>query len=408
MPIHPTMIRPGQVVALCALAALCLGVVMVNSADLMVARVDSMDDQPERITLASILDSRVAKYMLLAIAAMAVGAFLPVRALSAAATGLPARRLFWPLLIISVGVLLAFCALVYMPGISDPKNGAYRWIKLGPGADLSMQPSEVAKWALVPIVAWYAALRARELPRLFSGLIPAMAVIGLIAGFIIIEDLGTGVLLAVVACTVLLAGGASLWQFIIFVALGASGLAAAILTSTYRTNRVRAFLDPYQNPETIGFHSIQSLIAIHNGRGFGTGLGEGLQKRGYLPEDRTDYIFAIICEELGIAGASLVIFIFIALIIAGITIARRERDHFLRLWAVGIIATVGLQALMNLYVVTGMAPPKGIALPLISYGGTGWVLTAFSLGLLISIARSQPQSDERPQTAAPPGLLGAA
>lgn len=394
--------------ALCAFAALCLGVVMVNSANLMVAPVQSIDDQPARITLGSILESRAAKYMALAVAAFALGCLIPVRRLADIAQSPSMRRVFWVVLPAVVVGLLGFCLLVYLPLLEDPKNGAHRWIKPIPGVDFSMQPSEVAKWALVPIIAFYAAVRANELPRLFAGLIPAMCIVGLVAGVIVIEDLGTGFLVAVVACVVLLAAGASLWQFLIFGLIGGAGTAWAILSNTYRVNRVKAFLDPYQNPETIGFHSIQSLIAIHNGQGFGTGLGEGLQKRGYLPEDHTDYIFAIICEELGIAGASLVVFIFIAMLLAGFSIARREENHFLRLWAVGIIATVGLQALMNLFVVTGMAPPKGIALPLISYGGTGWVLTALSLGVLVSINRTQDDAQREAPAASPGGLLGAA
>jgi cell division protein FtsW len=121
----------------------------------------------------------------------------------------------------------------------------------------------------------------------------------------------------------------------------------------------------------------------------GTGLGEGIQKRGYLPEDRTDYIFAVICEELGIAGAGLVLALFMGLLWAGYSVARNERDPLLRLWTIGIVATLGLPAMINLLVVTGLAPAKGIALPLISYGGTGWILTAFSLGILMAIDRTQ-------------------
>jgi cell division protein FtsW len=175
---------------------------------------------------------------------------------------------------------------------------------------------------------------------------------------------------------------------------------AAIMTNDYRQNRVKAFLNPYQDPEGIGFHTIQSLVAIYNGKGVGTGLGEGIQKRGYLPEDRTDYIFAVICEETGIAGAGLVLALFLGLLWAGMSIARSERDPFLRLWSLGIIATIGMQAVMNLLVVTGLAPAKGIALPFVSYGGTGWILTAFSIGVLVAIDRTraatETSADESP------------
>jgi cell division protein FtsW len=238
-------------------------------------------------------------------------------------------------------------------------------------------------------MAWYCTVRAWKLPQFLVGLVPAMIAVGAVAGFIVLQDLGTGVLVAAAACVVLLCGGATWWQFAIPSVMGAGAVVLAVVTSEYRRNRVKAFLDPYQNPETIGFHTIQGLIAIYNGHGTGTGLGEGIQKRGYLPEDRTDYIFAVICEELGIVGAGLVISIFLGMLWTGLAIARSERDPFLRLWSIGIIATIGMQACMNMLVVTGLAPAKGIALPLISYGGTGWILTAFSIGILMSIDRTQ-------------------
>jgi cell division protein FtsW len=171
-----------------------------------------------------------------------------------------------------------------------------------------------------------------------------------------------------------------------------AGVVAAIITSPYRVKRILAFLDPYDDPKGIGYHTIQSLLAIANGGGFGRGLGHGLQKFGYLPEDRTDFIFAVICEELGVAGAALVMGLFGTLVWTGFTIMQRETNAMLRLVTMGVIATVGTQAVINLLVVTGMAPTKGIALPLLSYGGTGWILTAFSLGLVIAIDRTQARA----------------
>ncbi|MBL9000874.1 MAG: FtsW/RodA/SpoVE family cell cycle protein [Phycisphaerae bacterium] len=397
------MLRPGQVVALCAFALLCIGVLMVNSADLMVARVDSGRDHSPELTLWGIVESRAATYLALACAALVLGALLPVRVVAERMRRFVTHRNALPFLGLAVLLVIAFCALVYAPGVRDPRNGAHRWIALPGMRDLSMQPSEVAKWALVPLVAMYCTLRSRELPRFFTGLMPAMIGVGAVAGFIVIEDLGTGVLVASVACLVLLAGGAKFLQFAIFGLIGAGGVLAAILTSPYRMNRVKSFLDPYAHPEGIGYHTIQGLIAIYNGGGVGRGLGEGIQKRGYLPEVRTDYIMALVCEEGGIAGAAAVMALIGGLVVAGVVIAKRERDTFLQLWALGITATVALQASMNLLVVTGMAPAKGIALPLVSYGGTGWILTAFSLGLLVSINRTQAEPQEA-QEHVPAGL----
>ena len=179
------------------------------------------------------------------------------------------------------------------------------------------------------------------------------------------------------------------------VPVGILGVVGAILTSPYRMKRVTAFMDPYADPQGIGYHTIQALVAVAGGNGWGRGLGHGLQKFGYLPEGESDFIFAIICEELGIAGAALVIALFGTLVWAGFMVMRRERDPVLRLFTMGIIATVSMQAIINLAVVTGLAPTKGIALPLLSSGGTGWILTAFSLGLLVAVDRTQEAGEER-------------
>jgi len=188
--------------------------------------------------------------------------------------------------------------------------------------------------------------------------------------------------------------------------MGLAAVGLAILASPYRVARLTAFLDPYADPQGTGYHMIQSMGAVAGGGFFGRGLGHGLQKFGYLPEDRTDFLFAIICEELGTPGAALVVFLFAGLLLAGLAIVRREPDRLLRLMGVGVITTVGLQAVINLAVVTGLGPTKGIALPLVSSGGTGWILTAFSLGLLVAIDRRG--SAEPAAVIAPPNARAAA
>ena len=396
-------IRPGQVVGLSAFALLCTGVLMVNSADMMVSRVQDASDVVAPMTLGSILASRAAMYMGLALLALFAGAlFVPVRSISTMARSCTFRGMgVLPLLFLASAAIVAFCALAYAPGIGDPRNGSHRWIMLG-SRELSMQPSEVAKWALIPLLAWYCTVRAARLGAFFTGLVPAMIAVGGVAGFVLIEDLGTGVLIGAAACVVLVAAGARWWHFALPGAVAAGGVVAAIMSNDYRQNRVKAFLDPYQDPEGIGFHTIQSLVAIYNGRGVGTGLGEGIQKRGYLPEDRTDYIFSVICEETGIPGAAVVLALFLGLLWAGMSIARSERDPFLRLWSLGIVATIGMQAVMNLLVVTGLAPAKGIALPFVSYGGTGWILTAFSIGVLVAIDRTRAACEPTPESSPAP------
>jgi cell division protein FtsW len=249
----------------------------------------------------------------------------------------------------------------------------------------SIQPSEIVKWGAVILLAVYGASRAAQMKSFFRGLAPGLVAIGVVAAVIAYEDLGTGVLVMCVACILLLAAGARLWQFLMFVPPAAAGLVALIVTNPYRLTRIETFLNPYADPQGSGYHVIQSMLAVAGGEGFGRGLGYGLQKFGYLLEDTSDFIFGIICEELGIAGAAVVIFLYAVLLWSALTIVRQQRSMTLKLLGLGIFSTVGLQALINLAVVTGMAPTKGIALPLISSGGTGWILTAASLGLLIAM-----------------------
>lgn len=391
-----TVIRPGQVIALCVLALLTIGVVMVNSAGMAV----NADPARAGVTAQGLLLSKSTVYMGLAMVGLAAGAFFPLRGLAEGMVANHTRRpapLGWMFFLCFV--LIGLMALVYVPGLSRARNGSHRWIELpvpGLGDALSIQPSEFAKLALVAMIAWYAATRATVIHQFWRGLVPALMAVGLVAGFIVIEDLGTGILVASASCIVLIAGGARLWQFLMFVPVAGAGLVAAVIANPYRLKRLTAFMDPYADAEKSGYHMIQSMAAVVNGQGFGRGLGHGLQKMGYLPEDQTDFLFAIVCEELGIAGAAIVIALFVIMIWAGLRVVRREPVLILKLLGLGILCIVGLQALINLAVVTGLGPTKGIALPLVSSGGTGWTLTAFALGLLVSIDRAHHEDEYMP------------
>ncbi|HYE02224.1 MAG TPA: putative peptidoglycan glycosyltransferase FtsW [Phycisphaerales bacterium] len=407
------MLRPGHAIALCVLSLLTIGVVMVNSAGMSI-------DPTRAVTIESIVLSHSTLYMVIAMSALAGASVLPVGRLSALLTGAsrPPDRLAAGLpgavqamlslrgLWLCVAALLAVLAFVYVPVIGKSVNGSARWVGIPTArSGFSFQPSEIAKWALLVLVAWYGTTRAHLLGGFLPGLCPALVAVGLIAGFVVIEDLGTGVLLGAAACLVLVAAGARVWHFAAFAPVAGVLFAAAVLTSEYRVKRLLSFLDPYADPEGIGYHMIQSMIAVANGKVFGRGLGHGLQKFGYLPEDRTDFLFAIICEELGVMGAAIVIALYIALIWAGVLVIRRETDRFLKLLGTGILLTVGLQAVINLAVVTGLGPTKGIALPLLSSGGTGWILTAASLGVLAAIDRGQRAWPAADQAEAPPVVV---
>ncbi len=410
------MLRPGHSVMLCALALLTLGVVMVNSAAMRVdpidvgapgvhAETDASVVTREGVTAESILLSRSTIYMGVAVLAMGVASRLPVRRLAARLEGAPWARplgeVGW--LVAGSVALIGVLSLVYVPGIQRVVNGSARWISLPvPGLE-SFQPSEVAKWVIVPLLAWYAARRAtsgavpRGMGAFFKGPAPAIVCLGAVAGMIVLEDLGTGALIAMVGAIVLLAAGARLWHFLMFVPPAAAALVLAIVQSPYRVQRVITFIDPYADPQGAGYHMIQSMSTVAGGGIFGRGLGHGLQKFGYLPEDTTDFLFAIICEELGLAGALLVVCLYAGIVFNASKIIRGAGLLTLKLVAVGVVATVALQALINMAVVTGLGPTKGIALPLLSSGGTGWILTAGMLGLLAAIDRSAPETEREPE-----------
>ncbi len=405
------MFRPGQTISLCVLTLLTIGVVMVSSAGMTVGA--------EGVTFKSILLSRSTAYMALALAAMAACSVVPVRRLvplSAEDSATPfARRLrltpIGPIPVwIGTALLLGLLALVYIPGLGREVNGSARWIEVAiPGVGpVSGQPSELAKWGAVLLIAWYGAVMGPVMHRFWTGLLPGLVAAGLIAGFIVLEDLGTGFLIGLVTCTILLAAGARVWHMALLAPAGLLAVVMAIATSPYRVERLTAFLNPYADPENTGYHMIQSLVAISNGQVSGRGIGHGLQKFGYLPEDTTDFLFAIICEELGVAGAAIVVCLYAAMLWSGLGIVKRERSVMLQLVGLGVLGTVGYQALINLLVVTGLAPTKGIALPLLSSGGTGWILTAGSLGLLIAMDRVQAHEEASLPATAPDSAIAAA
>lgn len=398
------MLRAGHGILLCALALLMLGVVMVQSAGMVVRPLDEGADPQvaaavSGVTIESLLLSRTSLYLVLAVGAMALASRLPLRRIAEKSE----RVAFLPpagdlgLLVLGTIALIGTLAMVYIPGIEREVNGAARWINLHlPGLE-SVQPSELAKWGLVFLIAVYAARMAtraeNHMRRFRQGLLPACLCVGIVAGVVVLEDLGTGVLMVTAASVVLLAAGARLWHFACFAPPAIAAVLAAIITSPYRIQRITSFLDPYADPQDTGYHMIQSLTAVSGGGVFGRGLGHGLQKFGYLPEDTTDFLFAIVCEELGLAGALMVLFLYALLAWFGTSIAAREKNLTLKLLALGITTTVIVQAMINLFVVTGLAPTKGIALPLMSSGGTGWILTGFALGLVVAIDRTQPMTD---------------
>jgi len=288
-------------------------------------------------------------------------------------------------------------ALVFVPGIGEEINNARRWIRLGPTSyGLRIQPSEIVKIALPIFLAVWIAIRV-DIRSFRRGLAPAVLMIGACVAVVGIEDFGTAVLLAAVGGAMLLVGGARWLHLLLLVLPAVPGFAYLLFSRAHRIERLLTFLDIWRDPEGKGYQAIQSLCTIASGGWWGRGLGAGFVK-GYLPAARNDFIFAVICEEMGMIGAMAVIALLIALIWNGRVVFTRCPDPVGRLLAFGITLTIGLQAAMNIAVVTVSVPTKGIALPLVSAGGSGAILMGGLVGILANIPRSAPVPAPAPDT----------
>ena len=388
------MLRYAHAILLSAAALLTLGVLMVPSAGMTLGAAAYVPPATGDASLAQIGGAlrhavlhRHTAFAAAAVAAMLLASRIDARSMfgfvdpgELAAPGRRLRRWTNPLGLV---ILLAFglVGLTFLPGFAREVNGSARWIRLG---GFSFQPSELLKWTAVLTVAWWCARRRGSMHRFWAGCFPALVFIGVGAGLIVLEDLGTGLLIAAVCVAMLLAGGARWWHLALTAPPALAGVAAAILSEPYRVKRLLAFADPWADAAGSGYHPIASMTAFASGGVFGRGLGNSIQKY-HLPEDTTDFVFPILSEELGLAGAALTLGLYLTLLWIGLAVVTQSRDAFSRLLGLGILLTVGLQALINLSVVTVLVPTKGIALPLVSAGGTGWIMTAFMLGLVAAL-----------------------
>ncbi|MFZ4467388.1 MAG: FtsW/RodA/SpoVE family cell cycle protein [Phycisphaerales bacterium] len=398
------MLRARHGIVLAVLGLLVVATVMVNSASLNLSR-------GGETTLDSVFWGKHTWFALGAAMALLVGAMVPVDRLGRTGATWWTTPVFWVAVAVVVGM-----ALVQVPGIGREANGARRWISLGP---IGLQPSEIAKWGVPIMVAWYAIRERARLHTFTWGFAVPLAAVSAVCGLIALEDLGTAVLIELVTVAMLVVAGARGIWVAAMAPVGLLAFVVLVITSPYRVNRIIAFLDPYADARGIGYHIIQSLEAIAGGGVAGRGLGNSELKFGYLPEATTDFIYSIVAEELGIAGSAVVVGLYVLFILCGLavigatargagsappvqseggsgsvatatapaTVEPELLSNFARLLGFGILLTVGVQALINICVVTGLAPTKGIALPLMSRGGTGWILTCLSIGLLISMDR---------------------
>lgn len=285
-----------------------------------------------------------------------------------------------------LGLAVVLLVLVFAPKIGITRNGAHRWIGLPRLPHL--QSSEVAKLALIIFLAAYAERNHRRMREFVRGLLIPGALIAVTLALIFIEpDRGCTILLAAVSGVMLVLAGVRLIFFAppAFLAVGA--LVVSIMRDPLRMGRVMAWLHPEQSKEGAGYQAYQAMIALGSGGIDGLGLGNGRQKLGFVPEHHTDFILAIIGEELGLFATLAVVGLFIMLIVCGCCIARRASDTFGLLLGAGITFMIGLQAFINIGVVTSVLPNKGMPLPFISYGGSNLLLMLVAVGLLLSIAR---------------------
>ena len=295
------------------------------------------------------------------------------------------HKLAWPLLGLSL-VLLA--AVLFMPEY----NGCRRWLVL-PGLG-TLQPSEIAKFAVVLVFAHIISLNHDRMGSFAVGVVPFALVLGMVSVLMLLEPHLSGTLLILgIGAVLMFVGGTGLKWFVLAGVSGAAAIGAAIVVLPdlvpYAASRLGSWLDPFADPLGDGHQTIQSLYAIGSGGAAGVGLGSSRQKHLFVPEPQNDFIFSILCEELGFIGACSVILLFALLLWRGITLAAHAPDRFGALLAVGFVVQVALQAVLNMAVVTNTIPNTGISLPFFSSGGTSLMMLLGEMGIVLSVSRGE-------------------
>lgn len=272
-------------------------------------------------------------------------------------------------------------------------NGFARWIRLG---GLSFQPSEIAKFAIIVVFAHFAAQNASRMNTFMYGFVPFVAVLGAVCGLVVLErHLSGTILIGLLGVFMMFFGGTEYKWFAVLLVAGALGILIALFIPGF-LEYARGRIEVWQNPSSSNlldeaFQTNQSLIAIGSGGFWGKGLGNSLQKLLYIPEPQNDFVFAVVCEELGFIGASITIILFALLVWRGLTIAKNAKDRFGALLAAGCTIHVGLQAALNIAVVTNTIPNTGISLPFFSYGGTALMMLLGEMGVILSVSRNCTQ-----------------
>ncbi len=354
-------------ILLLAVCLTCLGVVMVFSSSSIMAVRDYGDSL--------FFLKRQGAYALIGFAAMTLMMRIDLDIL---------RKAAWPVLAVCALMLIA----VLIPGIGKKVGGAARWIRIG---NITFQPAEFVKVGLVLFMAHSLARKQAKVKSFRFGFLPYMLILAVLLGLLLMQpDLGSAITLAVVAIAMLLVAGTKLKYLVGIAMISMPFLYFMVMNVDYRRRRILAFLNPWEDPSNTGFQIIQSWIAFGSGGAFGQGLGESKQKLFYLPEAHTDFIFSVIGEELGFVGVIVIAAMFMLLIIRGMRTSLNAPNEFSCFLAFGITLLIGMQAFVNMAVVMGMVPTKGLALPFLSYGGTSLVTTLGAIGILLNVSRHLP------------------
>lgn len=287
-------------------------------------------------------------------------------------------------LILSICLILLI--LVLIPGIGSIRNGSRSWFGIGP---FGIQPSEAAKLGLIIFTSKYLSKSNKFLKSYKQGVFPILGITLLIFFLIMLQpDLGTGVILVMSIISLLFIAGVNMKFFLGIGILGIISITILIIIAPYRMDRITSFINPWNDALGTGFQIIQSLYAIGPGGLLGTGFLNSVQKHFYLPEPQTDFIFSIIAEEFGVAGAFIVTILFSLILYRGIKIALNSQDLFSKYLSFGMVFQIIFQTLMNLMVVIGMIPVTGVTLPFLSYGGSSLLISMTSIGILLNISKS--------------------
>lgn len=359
---------PDWWLLLAVLLLIAIGIIMVFSSSQYFAQYDPYDDA--YYFLKAQLSNAAVGLVLMAIA-YKVNVYLY-------------RKLSYTAYLVELA-LLVFLAAAIKLGAAEEAGGASRWLEL---FGMNFQPSELAKIALPMALAKWLSGHLTLVTDLKRGFLPCMALIALTAVLIYAQNsLSVAFVVAAASCVMLFCAGCRVSHFAVLIGIGAAGVTGAIALQPWRKERIFAWLDPWAYAQGDGWQTTQSLMAIGSGGLTGVGLGSGGSKWYYLPERHTDFIFSVLCEEMGFIGALFVLLLIVFILWRGIMIAVKAPNTYTSLLAIGMVSSLGIQSMLNLGVCTGLLPVTGVTLPFVSYGGTSLVVSMTMIGILLNISR---------------------